>query len=288
MTIFDLYSLTKQRLRAAEIRDHELEAEILLGHVLGLERAQLFLAARQEVGNELCLRLEQFLTKRLNREPLAYIFGEQEFWSLSFHVGSAVLIPRPETELLLETALTAVRAQPAFAGPVLDLGTGSGVIAVVLARELPEVEVYGVDRSYPALEVARANVQRHGVAGQVHLVNSSWLECFALLPVFELLVSNPPYIAAETLPFLQPEVRSHEPRMALDGGKSGLEAIAAIAASAFRVLRPGAGIFLEIGADQGQAVLNIFHAAGHYEGLRVHTDYAGLPRIFEAKRASGE
>lgn len=289
MKIKDVYTDAVRRLEAAGIAQAETEAQIILGHVLKLNRAQLFLAGQEELNKADRLSLESMLGRRLDREPLAYILGEQEFWSLAFRVTPDVLIPRPETEFLLECALRACRDQlletPA---PVLDLGVGSGAIAVVLARELPQVPVFGVDRSFAALQVAAKNAQRLAPGARLHLIHGNWLDSFFTRPTFGLIVSNPPYIAQGSLASLQPEVSLHEPRLALDGGRQGMEAIAILAATAHKCLQAGGWLFLEIGADQQELVLEQFAAYPDYDHLAVHKDYAGLPRVFQAMKRSGE
>ncbi|MDA8165733.1 MAG: peptide chain release factor N(5)-glutamine methyltransferase, partial [Desulfobacteraceae bacterium] len=229
-------------------------------------------------------RVDELLARRLRREPLAYILGEWEFWSLPFEVTPAVLIPRPETELLVETALEALK--PA-SGPLrlLDLGTGSGIIPVVLARELPLASVYSLDCSLAALTVAARNAKRNGVGGRVRFVASDWLAGIRRQPVFDAVVSNPPYIDCQAVPGLQPEVRDFEPHLALNGGQGGLEIIARLCGEIAGVLKPGGRLFMEIGFDQGETAAALFAAAGEYDDIRVRRDYAGHPRVLEARRA---
>ena len=284
MILNQVYRESVQRLAHAGVAEPEIEAALLLGHVLSYSRTQFFLALEQEISPQHLSLFNTLLSRRLLREPLAYITGEQEFWSLPFAVSRKVLIPRPETEELLEKIFATVRQDGLPLGPVLDLGVGSGAITVVLARELPERLVFGVDFSLDALGVARENIRRHQVRPRVFLVNGDWLTAIQQEKRFALVVSNPPYIAATAMATLQPEVRDFEPHSALNGGADGLFDIRALAAQVHGVLLPGGMFFMEIGADQQDAVLKIFSSFSEYDRLQVHSDLAGLPRIFQARR----
>ena len=284
MILKQLYLESVQRLADAGVAEPEVEAALLLGHVLSYSRTQFFLALEQEISPQYLALFKTLLSRRLLREPLAYITGEQEFWSLPFAVSRQVLIPRPETEELLEEIFATLGREGLPSGPVLDLGVGSGAITVVLARELPERLVFGIDLSPAALEVARENSLRHQVESRIFLLNSDWLTAIKQERRFALIVSNPPYIAAAVLDTLQPEVRDFEPHRALDGGADGLSDIRALAAQVHRVMLAGGLFFMEIGADQQEAVLKIFSSFPEYDRLQVHPDLAGLPRIFQARR----
>lgn len=284
MRVTDLYQEAVKRLTTADIPDAELEVSFLLGHLLGFNRTQLLLAGDQFLSKELTDKFEQILFRRLQREPLAYILGQQEFWSLPFSVTPDVLIPRPETELLIEIALKTVKKENGFKGSILELGTGSGIIAIVLALELPVAKVYSIDRSFVALQVAASNVRQHDVAGRVRLINSNWLDPVKFSPRFDLVISNPPYVAVEELPSLQPEVRCFEPHLALDGGRAGGEVIKTMTQQLSKILKPNGWFFMEIGFDQEDYVLNLFDSYGGYDNLAVHKDYSGNPRVFQAKR----
>ncbi len=284
MILKQLYLESVQRLADAGVAEPEVEAALLLGHVLSYSRTQFFLALEQEISPQYISLFNQLLSRRLTREPLAYITGEQEFWSLPFAVSRKVLIPRPETEELLEKIFATVRQVGLPPGPVLDLGVGSGAITVILARELPERLVFGVDLSLAALGVARGNLVRHQVQSRVLLLNADWLTAINQEKRFALVVSNPPYIATTAMDTLQPEVRDFEPHCALIGGADGLSDIRALAAQVHPVMLAGGLFFMEIGADQQEAVLKIFSSFPEYDRLQVHPDLAGLPRIFQARR----
>ena len=284
-----------QRCKEADIPDPELEVSLLLSHVLRMQRTAVLLAGEQVLSQEQRDIFEKNLTRRLAREPLAYITGEKEFWSLDFMVSRDVLIPRPETEILLEKTLSVLkRPEGKSAGTInlLELGTGSGVIAIILALELAAVKVTAIDSSYKALKVARHNAKRHKVAERINFINCSWFDGLEAAPVFDAVVSNPPYIAGEVLarPFgrtadaLQPEVGKYEPRLALDGGKGGVREIRKIAAGLGRVLKPRGWFFMEIGGDQQKEVSDIFSRTASFDSLAFYNDYAGLPRVFQARR----
>lgn len=285
MKVSELYQSAVQRLIEAKINDPDLEASFLLCHLLECSRAQLFLDREQDVAADLVVQFEKLLVRRLAHEPLAYLLGEQEFWSLPFYVSPDVLIPRPETELLLETALTKIRAsQNIPVQRILDLGCGSGVIPIILALELPGTMVYSLDRSFAALIVANRNAKRHKVSERVRLVNSDWYGGLANNPCFDVVITNPPYVAGRIRETLQPEVRLHEPEQALFGGVDGTRDIDLIIDGLGSVLKSGGWFFMEIGADQGEYCLKKMEQAGGYESIAVLEDYAGLPRIVQAQR----
>jgi len=281
MDVGTLLALVETELGEAGVDQPGREAAFLLSWFVGVKPVELHLRRGQEVPRPVLDQVQAALRRRKEREPLAYILGEQEFWGLSFKVSPAVLVPRPETELLVEEAVRLVRASSA---PwVLDLGCGSGAISVALAHECRNVRVVAVERSLEALAVARFNVQRHRVASQVMLVAGDWLSSLARSARFDLVVSNPPYIATGVIPTLMPEVRDHEPWAALDGGNSGLDAITFLAGAAPELLRPGGLLLMEIGADQKQEAFEIFSATGKYARVEVLPDLAGLPRLVRAK-----
>ena len=222
MILKQVYLESVQRLADAGVAEPEVEAALLLGHVLSYSRTQFFLALQQEIPPHQLSLFNALLSRRLLREPLAYITGEQEFWSLPFKVSSKVLIPRPETEELLEKVLDSVRRDGLPPGPLLDLGVGSGAITVVLARELVDRIVFGVDISMAALEIARGNIRHHQVQARIFLINANWLTVIQQKKRFALVVSNPPYINATAMGTLQAEV-AFEPHGALSGGADGKE-----------------------------------------------------------------
>lgn len=284
MKLLDLYQNSVDCLRGAHIPDARLEVSILLGHLLHIPRAKLFF-------NDLVLipetldKFEGLLKRRLQREPLSYILGDHEFWSLPFKVTPDVLIPRPETEILVEIGLQIVKREgDEFNGRILDMGTGSGVIAVVLALELPFSQVFALDKSHAALQVVSHNRFLHQVHNRLHLLQSDWLAAIREQPMFDLITANPPYVAHEDFVSLQPEI-DFEPRLALDGGHQGMEEIKRLAVQIQHVLKPGGWFLMEIGSDQADLVMNCF-SERYFDNLNVHKDYAGLSRIFQARRSS--
>lgn len=264
------------RLAAAGIDSARLDAELLLAHALGIDRTRLFARLREAVPAGAAEAFAALLERRLRREPLAYLTGEQEFWSLRFAVTPAVLIPRPETELLVELAQ---RLQPA-PRQVLDVGTGSGCIAVALARELPRAQLTAVDLSAEALAVARRNAAAHGVAPRIEFAAG---DVYAGLPpaaAFDLIVSNPPYLAPGDA--ASPEI-DFEPRTALYAGDDGLDVVRRLLADAGARLRPGGHILIEIGQGQADAVLALAAGAGLRDAT-VAPDLAGIARVLSAAR----
>ena len=287
-----LFYNTVLRLRHADIPEPELEASLLLSHVLEIDRTALLLGGEQSLNEAQYAAFKEYIARRLAREPLAYITGEKEFWSLPFRVTGDVLIPRPETEVLVARALQAIKGSGGSKTRILDLGTGSGIIAIVAALEVEAASITAVDRSYKALQVAVHNAKNHKVAEKIHFINSDWLAGLSAKAVFDLIVVNPPYVAREILAepagsavgSLQPEVVNFEPWLALDGGDQGLDEIRRIAEEMLSVLKRAGWFFMEIGADQGEAVSAIFEGMAAYEALAVHVDYAGLPRVFQGRK----
>jgi release factor glutamine methyltransferase len=294
--IRDLFVHGVQRLKEAAIPAPELEVALLLTQICNMTRTDLLLAGERILTDDQYREFEKNISRRLQREPLAYILEEKEFWSLPFTVTQDVLIPRPETEQLIELTLTTLRTiyQDSADQPlrILDLGTGSGIIAVVLAVELPAARITAVDLSFKALKVAAYNAEKHNVAQRIDFVNSDWLTGLALKKNFDVVLANPPYIAshilekslAENTGGLQPEVVSFEPRLALDGGENGVGPSGIISKSLDRILKSGGWFFMEIGAEQAEDVSAIFRETASYDAIAVHNDYAGLPRMFQARK----
>jgi release factor glutamine methyltransferase len=253
-----------------------LDAEILLAHVLGRPRAFLRAHADDDVLPTDQDRFRSLLTRRLAGEPVAYLTGRRGFWSLDLEVGPGVLVPRPETELLVETALAALAGKPA--PQILDLGVGSGAIAIAIAVELPSARITAVDASATALEVARRNAIRAGV-DNIEFLRGHWYQPLAGR-CFDAIVANPPYLAADD-PYLPALV--HEPAGALIAGPTGLEALEEITAGAPGRLHPGGIVILEHGSGQGAAVREMCTGAG-LQAVETRRDLAGLERATLARR----
>ena len=259
-----------------------LDASVLLAHVLGLPRTALIAHPERVLDSVEGARFGALVARRAAGEPLAWLTGRREFRSLEFEVDRSTLVPRPETECLVDAALAAVSEEIGRAGSarVADLGTGCGAVAVAIASEAPEAEVIATDIDRKALAVAHRNVRRL-TPGRVALRRGSW--CRPLEPgACSVIASNPPYLRAGD-PHLRGDGVRHEPRRALIGGRDGLAAIRVIARDAGRRLRPGGRLVLEHGADQGEAVRRLLRAAG-YRRVRTWRDLGGRERVTEGRR----
>ncbi|MFO7942055.1 MAG: peptide chain release factor N(5)-glutamine methyltransferase [Bacillota bacterium] len=269
-----------RRLRDAGLPDPTLEAWRLLAS--GDGSVPSFLSRPEErVSHSRWSEIRRAVSRRTRREPLAYIRGEAEFYSRRFHVDKRVLIPRPETEVLIDTVLERARDIPA--GPLVDVGTGSGVVAITLAHALPKRIIYAVDIDRDALEVARQNVIRHGLEDRVFLRSSGDGGIIPAGIAPALVVSNPPYIPTKEIDKLEPEVSLWEPRVALDGGSDGLAIIGQLIVDSATILSPGGYIAFEMGIDQAVAVEGELLRAGFVDVCAVE-DLAGIPRIACAKK----
>jgi release factor glutamine methyltransferase len=255
-----------------------LEAEVLLADALGWDRARLFAERDREIASDERRMLDGWLRRRGGREPLQHLRGRQEFFSREFLVDPRVLIPRPETELLVETALTLARTieRPR----ILDVGTGSGAIAITLALELPDAEVAATDRSPDAILVAAANARR--LEARVDFRCGDLCSPFVDRR-FDVVVSNPPYVPSAEIDMLAPEVRDHEPRIALDGGTDGLDCYRRLAVTVPEVMAGRGTLLVEIGAGKCGAVSSIFAAAG-FAVTSISRDLAGIERVLRVGR----
>jgi release factor glutamine methyltransferase len=272
-----------EQFRAAGIESPELDARVLIGHALGLDHAGLAAAAAQNLPDLTASDIERFAARRLSGEPVARIVGQKEFWSLPLAVTPAVLVPRPETETVVELALALLDrdGERTRALRIADLGTGSGAILLALLSELPSAQGIGTDIDASALGVARANARHIGLGDRAEFVVSDYAT--ALEGAFDLVVSNPPYVASADIATLAPEVRDHDPRHALDGGADGLAAYRAIAAGAPGLLKPAGHLVVEIGAGQEREVGELFAAAGLAIAGTRH-DLAGMARAIAARK----
>jgi release factor glutamine methyltransferase len=262
-----------------------LDAEVLLMRFLNIDRPALLMHPERELDAQESDGFARWIARRRSGEPVAYITGQKEFWSLPFEVGPGVLIPRPETECLVEEALTCCGAETGNLR-IIDIGTGSGAIAVVLARERPTARVAATDLSPDALAVARRNAQRHGVAGRIDFHEG---DLFAsTVGSFALIVSNPPYIPEDVYPLLPEGIRAFEPAPALLAGLDGTAVHARIIREGARRLKPGGWLLLEIGEGQAGPVEALFREAGFYDTIRTRADYGGADRVVIARRIEGE
>lgn len=253
----------------------QLEAEALLAHVLQISRAPLLTHPEWPIAPGQLREYQALVDRRASNYPLPYLTGHVEFYALEFEVAPEVLIPRPETETLVDLALA---RRPAT---VVDVGTGSGCIAVTLAVRLPEVLVCAIDISPAALAVAQRNVERHSVADRVRLMVGDVLN--PRPSPADLIVSNPPYVPSGDYGSLPPSVRDYEPRLALEGGSDGLALVRQLLAQAPAALKPGGGILVEIGAEQGEATAALARTFFPQAAVRVHPDLAGRDRVLEVQ-----
>lgn len=283
-TVLKLLEWTTAYFQSHDIDSPRSTAEILLAAVLDLERIDLYLRYDQPLQSTELQRFKTLIRRRVSREPVAYIVGRREFWSLDLMVSPDVLIPRPETECLVEQALPLLdRDRPLR---VLDLGTGSGAIAIALAHEVPQHRYWASDVSEPAVRVARRNAIQHGLQDRVVFFCSAWMD--ALHPrraCFDLIISNPPYIPGGQIDRLQPEIAQFEPRGALDGGAGGIDCIRAILREAPRYLTATGTLLMEIGEDQRVHVERLAGEIGGYQPPVFFNDYAGAVRGVHLGRA---
>ncbi len=294
------------RLEAAEVGSPRLNAEVLLMFVLGVHRAYLYAHPERELTPEEEARYDEVLAQRSTGMPSQYITGHQEFWGLDFVVSPAVLIPRPETEHLVETVLELARGLPH--PKIVDVGTGSGAIALALAHELKGAEVYAVDLSADALEIAEANASRLQLDGRV-----KFAQCDVLMPIqnqvvipsevnlpkadersrgtpivagfsdFDFVVSNPPYVGFDEADKVQKSVRDFEPKMAVFAGERGLDIIGPLIEQAHRALKPGGWLAMEIGYSMRDAVVNLLDPT-LWDEVRVVPDLQGIPRVIAGRK----
>lgn len=261
-----------------------LDAKLLTGHALGLSTLELATRENEVVAEPDAARVAELIRRRMSGESVARIIGEREFYGLAFSLNEATLEPRPDTELLVELALGCLPA----GGRLLDLGTGTGCIPIAILANQPDATAVAVDLSARALDAARENAEANGVGGRLTLLNGSWFEPLYTSPegrrgegVFDLIVSNPPYITSAVVETLEPEVKDFDPRLALDGGPDGLVPYRVIVDQAAAWLRPGGWVLVEIGYDQGAAVSALFIAAG-FADVAVQRDLNGLDRVVMA------
>lgn len=284
MLVRDILNETARNFALAGIDSPRLDAEILLSFCLGCERLDFFKNPAMPITEKTLVSFQKLEARRLAWEPVAYITGRKGFWSFTLEVNNSVLIPRPDTEVLVEEALGVCTKLDSTEIKILDIGTGSGAIALALAYEIPLARVTATDVSAAALATARKNAERLDLASQVEFLQGSLFE-----PVddfFDIIVANPPYIADEEYDKLPVGVKDYEPREALLAGVEGLDFYRKIIAQAPGHLKNNGWLLLEIGATQGRRIGDIFEASGQYRDISSRNDYAGLPRVIKARRES--
>jgi release factor glutamine methyltransferase len=259
LTLVKAWNAAKDRLKNVQIDQPAIDARLLLEVAADVTRTDIITDPYRVLTEEQMATLDDFLNRRARREPVSHIIGRKGFWKILLQVNKHVLTPRPETEVIVDEVLKAFPESMPFS--MLDLGVGSGTILLAVLAERPAAKGLGIDVSEEALAVARENAANLDLAGRVALLRGDWTNGLGD-DSFDLVVSNPPYIATEVIETLEPEVRDHEPRLALDGGADGLDAYRLLAGEILRVLKPGAMFAVEIGYDQSEAVEALFKAAG--------------------------
>ena len=291
MTVGEILAATEQLFRACGIQTPRLDAEVLLAHVLSVKRIDLYVDYCRPLDSDEVDLYRRLVGRRLRNVPVAYLVGYKEFMGLRFSVNENVLIPRPETEHLVEAVSghLKTRGLDRSSCAVLDMCTGSGAVAISLAVAFDQATIVAVDISPAALRTAQANSAAHGVDDRVHFVRS---DMYGRLPVdklggrFNVVVSNPPYLSEEELRSVHPDVARSEPLAALDGGKDGLRFHRILARHSHRYLQPGGLLAVEIGASQGEQVVSLLQETGMYEDISVSRDFSGLDRVITACRRS--
>lgn len=285
-TILGVIQWAAAYLKERGIESPRSAAEILLAHALQTDRVQLYVHHDQPLVKVELAVFKELIRRRVRREPVAYILGRKGFWTLDLAVGPEVLIPRPETERLVEAALAVlVKVPEGRCARVLDLGTGSGAVVLALATEAGRHRYFASDLSIAAVACARRNARAAGVGGRVEFFAADWFSAIKRgCEPFDVIVSNPPYVTRSALTELQPEIVRHEPHLALDGGPDGLNSYRAIIGAAGSHLARGGALLLEIGSDQREAVLGIAAQAGGYDDARCVADYAGRDRVVALRK----
>jgi release factor glutamine methyltransferase len=281
MTLTQALQQSAHILSVNGIEDSYIEARMLLGHITKLSPVQIYTQTEQTLSQEQEGSLHELIERRLRREPTAYIVNHREFYGIDFYVDSRVLIPRPETELLVDTAVEFSKTSTHLPNPLLiaDIGTGCGAIAISLALNLPQSKIYATDVSYSALEVARLNCEHHKVTRQVTLLQGNLLE-----PVPEpvdLIVANLPYVRNSELENLSPEITRFEPRTAIDGGKNGLKCIRQLLEQAEEKTSPRGCLLLEIGQNQEKEVIHLIHSRLNKVSFGFISDLNGINRVIK-------
>jgi len=283
-TVGDARRALAARFKTAGIDNPDLDARLLVSAASGLDLTRLIVETERQLTADEANALEAFAARRIAGEPIARILGEQEFWGLGLALAPATLIPRPDTETVVEAALDCARAMRVDDGRyrIADLGTGSGAILLALLTELPDATGIGTDLVEETLAIARTNAERHGLANRASFVASDFAA--ALEGPFDLVVSNPPYIRSADIAALAIEVRDHDPHLALDGGTDGLDAYRVITRQASALLKPGGALVVEIGVGQEADVMQLMGAAGLLRATGARADLAGIPRALTGRK----
>ncbi|MFZ5481512.1 MAG: peptide chain release factor N(5)-glutamine methyltransferase [Myxococcota bacterium] len=276
--LVDVLTSTTEYLRARGIPSARLDAELILGHVLGLDRVKVYLNFDRPLKDDELERLRVLVKRRGAREPIAYLLGTKGFHAYDFVVTPGVLVPRPDTEALVEAALAWIEGDPVY---VADVGCGTGCIGLTIAKERPGVRLFAVDLADAAIAATKANVEALGLKERVAVLRGDLLAPIPPSRAIDWVVSNPPYVPSADIAGLEPEVRDHEPRLALDGGPDGLDAYRRLVPVAAQ--RARMGVLVEVGAGQAPAVAHLMRAAGLAE-VETRKDLAGIERVVAGRR----
>jgi len=289
-TIIKLLKWTTSYFESHDIDGPRIEAEILLAHALQLQRIDLYVQYDRPLSSNELSRFKDLIKRRINREPVAYILGSKEFWSMDFMVTKDVLIPRPDTEFLVEAAINLLpqdSASNAILTPkrILELGTGSGAVILALASMRPCHLFFASDRIAAAVKLAKQNANHHGFERRVSFICADWFGPFKdKMPLFDMIVSNPPYVPSRVIGKLQPEIVRYEPISALDGNEDGLSCLRYIIDNAHFYLQRKGHLLLEIGHDQRNDVQNIVDQCAKYENVVYTKDYSGYDRVVQMRK----
>jgi release factor glutamine methyltransferase len=284
-TISGAFNWGSLLLKERGIESPRVDAELLLRKALKMDRVQLYLFSYRAVTQQQFAYYKSLLHKRIRGEPIQYILGRREFWSLDLKVSSKVFIPRPETELVVEEALKIFREVRSPILRFMEVGTGNGAIAIALAKEIEGCFVVAEDVSWEAVVLAQENAEIHGVSGNIRfLVGDLFSALKEVKFPFDLIISNPPYIPSSIIGTLPREIAEFEPRIALDGGPDGLQFIRKIVVEAGSFLRDGGWLMLELGENQGDAIAEMIREAGFFGSPSITKDHSGVDRVIRARK----
>jgi release factor glutamine methyltransferase len=282
MTVHDILNESTKALEAVDIPSARLDADVLLSFFLGCDRLEFYKNPDMTISETKLAAFRNLIARRLQWEPVAYITSRKEFWTFVLEVNNSVLIPRPDTEITVEETVNICRKMDFPEIKILDIGTGSGAIAVALAKEMPHAKVVATDISQSALNMAQKNAAALGLQDKIKFKLGNLFE--PVDGVFDIIVCNPPYISAKDYEKLPVGVRNYEPREALLAGKSGLEFYEKLIYQAAGFVQKNGWLLLEIGAKQEAGVRGIMESTGFYDSIEMRRDYAGLPRVIKARR----
>src|SRR4030042_1680618 len=282
MTIREILNEATHSFEAVGIPSARLDAEVLLAFCLKLDRLEFLKNPETKISKTQLADFKKIVARRLKWEPVAYITGRKEFWSFTLEVNQGVLIPRPDTEVIVEEALNIYRTHTFDMPRILDIGTGSGAIALALAKELPQAKIVATDISSGALTLAKKNARSLGLEKQIEFLQGDLFE--PVNGIFDIIVSNPPYIADQEYQELPPGVKDYEPKEALWAGQTGVEFYEKLIYQSKNHLNENGWLLLEIGARQEASVRKIMEDYGNYDSISVRNDYAGLPRVIKGRK----